>query len=47
VSNVKVANELGFCFGVLDDLWQWRAWHGALVDDSKEWVRNGEKRKIV
>jgi hypothetical protein len=25
LSNVKVTNELGFCFGTLDDLWQRRA----------------------
>ncbi len=45
VSNVKVMNEPSFCFKVLDDLWQWQAWWGALVENFNKWVGDGNNKR--
>jgi hypothetical protein len=45
VNNVKATNEPSFCFGVLDDLWQWRALWGALVENFDEWVGDGDHKR--
>jgi hypothetical protein len=38
-------NEPSFCFKVLDDLWQWQAWWGALVENFNKWVGDGNNKR--
>jgi hypothetical protein len=47
VSNVKVMDKLNFCFGAFGDFWRWRVWWGALVEIFKEWVGNGENKRLI
>ncbi len=47
VNNVKVTNELGFCFGALDDLWRWWAKWGALVENFEEWACDRKNNRQI
>jgi hypothetical protein len=46
-SNVKVVDKLSFCFGAFEYLWQWWVWWVFLVEIFKEWVDNGENKRLI